>query len=718
MNKLLIIILLGFSNLVFGQSSVPTKRDSVPPQTKPKLIALGRAYGADSVVLRWSPNMPAYWLAGNKRGYIIERTEYIKDVEKPTIQLLQPSPVKPWTFDEMKNRLDEDEKGIGVVGEMIYGYPSDKKFSADFFAIKQLTNEQNMRFATTLNAAEFDPKAADAAGLRYVDKNIKKENALYFYKIYLAPSGLPNAAVLDTASVFIDPSQKRLTFSPFVESPEIADHRVSLVWRRIGPLGDFSGYYIEKSEDNKSFKRLNEIPYLLGKPDPEMLKKDTLMAAQFAKWHDKVFYIDSLAQNFKPYYYRIIGIDSFGELSPASDVITAVCRDLTAPKPATEFKAKNNKNVSITLSWKKEKPEGDFKGFVIGRGPTVNGPFKPLVDKVLPPETSTFTDLDPQAYIGDYYIMAVVDTSGNLGYTLPIAGGYEDHKLPQIPTGLVAKVDSLGRVVLNWPPSPDLDIQGFKVYRSYKSANEYYNQLTPTAMASLSFTDTLPKKMLNEYVYYRLVAVDLSNNHSEFSKVLEVKLPDRNPPTTPVIKDVTVKDDAIEISMITSQSADVVLHQLFRKNNAQKWEKLKDFPVVANSSTLVYIDKNLEDGQLYEYALQAKDDDGLESPQSFGIPVKYFKRIDYQTIDKFETKINDAKNAIILTWQPINDTKLSHYLIYKNVNNGGLEMIGSSQSTSFTDKDFLANNTYQYAIRVAYQNGKKSKIGVVKGLKK
>ncbi|MEA5259201.1 hypothetical protein VB264_15500 [Arcicella aquatica] len=706
----LLLLFLGFLCVgnAFAQKANVSQKDTLPVIQKPKIMLLARNYG-DSVVLRWSPNMPAYWLMGTVRGYIIERTEYTKDNQQGTRQLLTPKPLKPWTFEQMKNRLAEDEKGIGVVGEMLYGYPNDKKFVADFFNIKKVSQEQNIRFTTTLTAAEFSKKAADAAGLRFVDKSIKKKDALYTYKVYLAETNIQaqSKVQVDTAQAVIEAGQSFLTFAPFVEKPENGDRTTTLIWQRLGPEGDFSAFYIEKSEDGKNFKRVNQTPFVMGKPDPKQLEKDTLLKAQFAKWENKAFYVDSLAKNYHKYYYRIRGIDSFGEESKPSESIVAMGKDLTAPKSPDDFRAKNVNNTSIVLTWKKDIKEPDLKGYVIGRGATVNGPFKPITQHIIPPNALTFTDIEPQAYIGDYYIIASVDTAGNLAYTLPIAGGIEDRLPPSFPTDLVGKADSLGRVTLSWKSPNNPDVASFKIYRSYTPANQYYNQITPVGISRTTFTDTLAIKMLNEHVYYRVVAIDLSNNHSAYSEPLNVKLPDRNPPTTPVIKEVLVTDKGVSLLILVSESEDVVSHIIFRKEGNNEWVSIKEITKEQSIlSPLMYEDESVASNKAYQYAVVAKDDDGLLSPKSFPIPVKYFRKTDYQGVSKIDAKVDSEKKQITLSWSPIVNQLFSHYLIYRAINGGGLEMVASSRESNYVDKDYKTENNYQYVIKVAYQDGK------------
>lgn len=713
--KKISLFLLFFSFLsvenAFSQKANPTQKDTLSKIKKPKIMLLARNY-RDSVVLRWSPNMPAYWLAGTVRGYIIERTEHSKENQQGTRQILTPKPLKPWTLEQMKSRLAEDEKGISVVGEMLYGYPNDKNFKPDFFNIKKISQEQNVRFATTLTAAEFSKKAAEAAGLRFVDKNIKKKDALYTYKIYLAESEIPTKTkiVLDTAQVVVEAGQSFLTFAPFVDKPENGDRKTTLIWDRLGPEGDFSAFYIEKSEDGKNFKRVNQTPFVMGKPDPQTLAKDTLLKAQFAKWENKAFYIDSLAKNYQKYYYRIRGIDSFGEESKPSETIIAIGKDLTPPKSPDDFRAKNINNTAIMLTWKKAVKEADFKGYVIGRGPTVNGPFQPITQNIIPPNTLSFTDTEPQAYIGDYYIIASVDTAGNLAYTLPIAGGFEDRLPPSFPTDLVGKADSLGRVKLSWKSPKNPDVALFKVYRSYTAENKYYTQITPVGISSNTFTDTLANKMLNENVYYKVVAIDLSNNHSAFSEYLNVKLPDKNPPTTPVIKDVLVTEKGVSLSIVGSESEDVVAHIIYRKEENNDWMTIKEITKNPILSTLLYEDESVVSNKSYQYAVVAKDDDGLLSPKSFPIPVKYFRKTDYATVSKINAKIDTQKKQVNLSWSPVLSQTVSHYLIYRAVDGGDLEMIASSKESNYTDKAFKVNTTYQYAIKVAYSDGKFSNI--------
>lgn len=717
MKKILIFLLFFvflWAEKAFSQKTNRTPKDTLTTIKKPKIILLARNYG-DSIVLRWSPNMPAYWLTGTVRGYFIERTEYTKENQQGIRQLLTSKPLKPWTFDEMKNRLAEDEKGIGVVGEMLYGYPEDKKFAANFFTIKKVSEEQNLRFATTLTAAEFSKKAADAAGLRFVDKNIKKKDALYTYNVYLAESESPlnSKIALDTAQVTIEAGQSFLTFAPFVDKPENGDQQTTLIWDRLGPEGDFSAFYIEKSEDGKSFRRLNQTPFVMGKADPESLEKNALLKAQFAKWENKAFYVDSLAKNYQNYYYRIRGIDSFGEESSPSETIVARGKDLTPPKSPDDFRAKNIDNKAIVLTWKKPVKEADFKGYVIGRGPTVNGPFKPITQQLISPTSLTFTDTEPQAYIGDYYIIASVDTAGNLAYTLPIAGGIEDRLPPSFPTELSGKADSLGVVKISWKSPKNPDVAGFKVYRSYTLENKYPTQLTPVAILDTTFTDTLATKMLNERVYYSVVAIDLSNNHSALSKALMIKLRDKNPPTTPVIKDVVLTDKAAILSILGSESEDVIAHIIFKKEGNNDWVILKEIPQNGETTVLTYEDDSVITNRSYQYAVVAKDDDGLVSPKSFPIAVKFVSKLAYQTISKIDVQMDVQQKQVALTWSPIANSQLSHYIIYRSVNGEGLTMLASSKTPNYKDKDIVLGNTYQYAIKVAYQDGKFSDIGLL-----
>jgi hypothetical protein len=105
-----------------------------------------------------------------------------------------------------------------------------------------------------------------------------------------------------------------------------------------------------------------------------------------------LYYTDTLIEkNYKPYQYRLIGINPFAELSPPSPVVVGMGRDKEAP-PAPIMKDPKDVGGLLKISWEYKETPGDLKGFKIGKSPIVNGPFEFESDIVLPVTSREWID--------------------------------------------------------------------------------------------------------------------------------------------------------------------------------------------------------------------------------------------------------------------------------------------------------------------------------------
>ena len=80
----------------------------------------------------------------------------------------------------------------------------------------------------------------------------------------------------------------------------------------------FTAYYYERSEDGgKTFKRLNKHPY-------------TQLAVEPVTENSTIELNDSLPENYRQYYYKIVGITPFGDLGKATPDLAVMGRDSDA----------------------------------------------------------------------------------------------------------------------------------------------------------------------------------------------------------------------------------------------------------------------------------------------------------------------------------------------------------------------------------------------------
>lgn len=666
----------------------------------PRMALLVRNYG-DSVVLRWSPTQAAHWLRGNQLGYQIQRVELSKEYPNGLKKSLSALPIRPWTREQFTSQFKPGDTYIAVAAQMIHGKGYSEMVPADMRAVLKLHQEQTNRHSVALLAADFSPKAANALGLRWVDKTPRKKDAIYVYRVYQAnPAPKPND-LRDTASVAILSDEVSRRAAPLLEEVENGDGVITLTWRRRNAEEAFTAFYIERSPDGKQFTRLNKEPYIQSPPDASAPKRDTLRYRTEQDRQEMITYTDSVREHYRPWYYRIVGIDAFGDFSPASEVLTGMSVDLTAPAVPKAARADVIDNRRVQLTWQRNGLEPDLQGYVVGRAKTVDGPFEPVPTGVLPPATLTFSDEKPFS-TANYYVVGAIDTAGNVAYTLPMAAPLLDRTPPKAPAGFAAQTDTNGVVTLRWPVGAETDLAGYKVYRSYEQNNDYYQQLTPTSWADTMYRDTLPSPMLNKVVFYKLVAIDESNNHSPLSEPLTVKVPDRLPPMPPVIKDLIANAGGVTLRLIPSSSTDVTEHRLYRQDGTGNWHLLRRMPTKLTPATAIR-DTTLVSNHRYAYALTAVDDAGQESQRSFPITVDYVVT-KTPTVRNVSARYNADRRSVTLSWTFPSTSEPHHFVIYRAVNNEGLSMFRAvdGHQTEFQDSGLSQNGHYAYAIKVQY----------------
>lgn len=690
-------------------STLPPDLDSLNAQAR--LVLLARNYG-DSVVLRWTPNRAAYWLNGLRRGYTVQRIEMSKQNPGGTVTTLSPTGgLKPLPLDELKRRFGPKDKFVAIAAQMMYGKTKNSStFSGEMGDIITRSDEQNQRFTAGVMAADYAINAANAQGLRLVDGSPKNLDATYLYRVWINyPTPLPANALRDTASVIVYPKERNPPFAPFIDGIVSGDGAIVLRWLRLSANGEFSGFFIERSEDGINFRRLNDAPYVHTPPPAEVARKDSLRYQNAQDLQRLALYTDSVKVNYKKFYYRIVGIDVFGDLSPASDVMVTSARDFTPPSVPKNVKVQVKDNRVAILTWEKYKNDPDLKGYVVGRGGSIAGPFTPLVKEPMPPQLLTYTDANPTPYTGHYYVVGAVDTSGNVSYALPVVANIEDRTAPKPPVRLSAKADTSGRVVLKWQRSPEPDAVAYKVYRSYARDNRAYNQLTPSAHFDTTFIDSLPlRKMLNREVFYKIIAIDLSNNHSAFSTELLVKLPDKIPPSPPVARDVRMTEKGVEVTFVPSSSPDVTEHLIYRKEEKTDWKLIKRLTGVLPEEYL-FKDSLLTAQHHYEYAMSALDEGGLLSEKSYSIRIVFSPPNSKKTVEKINVAYDRERSGILLRWDFAQPGEY-HFVIYRSVNGEGLMQYHAvdSRTRQYLDRSVAQGSTYQYAIKVFAAKGSSS----------
>jgi len=649
------------------------------------------------VVLRWAPTTAGVWHRSKHAGYQLERMSYkdSTDFLKARFAPVTKDPIKPWPLEKWEPIADEtaNDRYATIAAQILYG--DNKQSEGSIF--KQAKKFKNL-YSIALLAADLSVNAATASGLRYEDMDINPE-LTYIYRIRSLASTdsnpiMPAIVVVRKADLY-----KEVEIS--LKKPIEGERAVTIQWGK--SLNDeYTAWYIEKSSDGKIFTRLNEVPFIDS--DDGKLEKSDFMS-----------YTDSVNTNYIPYYYRIIGIDAFADLSKPSNVVVGMGRDKTPPQTPKNVKAKQIAEGKMKITWQAV-DDGDLNGFMISRKNEIDGQESAVTNKMLSKMARSYIDTEYDPLQHNWYMVYAIDSAKNASISLPEYGEIRDSIPPNAPTGLRGEIDSNGVVIIKWDLGKERDLYGYNVY--YANAKDHvFTNLTNTPIDYAGYIDTISLKTLTEHIFYRVVAFDQTRNASEFSEILDLKKPDIVPPVAPLFTDYKVTKEGINLKWANSSSKDAETHYLYREV-----ESSNDWKLIYRSSDKAdyghYTDKGTIPNTKYRYKLEVVDDDGLKTVSDYILSITV---IDYHIpppVKSLSTKYNKVDKSIKVSW---NYSMRGDYkfALYRAVNGTGFKLLKPIDSDihQYIDKDIKLQNSYEYVIKVLYPNGKKSGFSPIKKIR-
>lgn len=667
---------------VFGQNT---------EEERPAIKATAFAYG-DSIAVRWAPTTPVVWQLTNKYGYHIERITITRNnkVIAPEKIRLYNAPLKPWKGEDWEKLIDHNDYAA-IAAQALFGssFESTTNYSSDVLQVMSIAKELEQRYSFALLAADLSRITATALAIGIVDKQVKK-NEKYLYKIY--PAIPANTVKVDTGFVFIGIADKKELPKPLKLAATAGDKIVMLSWARNYYDDIYVAYRVERSADGKNFKSITNLPILNAEP-PEGLPAD------------KLYKLDSLGENNRKFFYRIVGLTPFGEEGPASEVISTMgVKSFEAAPAITGTRVENNEKVIIRWNFPEALSE-ELKGFNILRSTESENQFSRVNTELIAGSVREFTDLQPRAT--NYYKVEAIGKHEQRSLSFPNMVQLEDSIPPVPPQGLKAAVTEKGLVTLSWQANQEKDLLGYRVFRANYHGEEF-SQVTVNPRQENLYVDTIPVQTLTEKVYYKIVAVDNRFNPSAFSEVLSVNRPDVVPPAPPAFTKFKATDKGVELAWNPSPSEDVVKHELWRLDPSARLNVLlKELP---SDTVRHYVDATGTPGVLYEYTLCAYDETGLKTcnPQPLRIksPLSTLK----PAPEKVLASADRINKFIQINWQ-YNLPDVDKILIYRARGEDPITLFKSApDSRVFQDKEVEANATYRYCVQVVFKSGMTSKL--------
>lgn len=670
--------------IAFNSFSQNKTEETITAEKKPEIQVIARVQ-KDKILLRWAVTTPMAWKKLNTYGYTLERYTVTRDnktlsnPEKLVLsKVLKPEPLETW------EKIIEANDNAAIIAQAIYGENFTVDGSNKLENIVNLSEETEQRFTFALFSADKDFEIARKAGLGFEDKTVKL-NEKYAYRVI---SNVPeNEMGIDYGGIFVSLKEYEPLPKPMDFTVHFTDNSSMLSWNFKTLSQVYGSYYIERSTDKKTFKRITDKPYTSLNQENEN--------------NNRIFYVDSIANN-KPYSYRIQGISPFGELSPYSEIITGKGTSILKFVPHLTVKDFKD-DTTVTLSWKfPEEGNNEISGFELNRSDKDDESYTTVV-KNIPSENRSVTYNKLSST--NYFTLTAIGKQGSNRTSFPMLVQPVDSIPPAKPVGLKGVIDSLGVVKLTWTPNKEKDLLGYRIYRG-NVAEEEFSQITISPSEPNTFEDKVLIKNLNPKVYYKVIAVDYRYNMSEFSETLILKKPDVIPPASPVFTKYEIKEGSVFLEWANSQSEDVSVHQLYRKENDQKdWVLILE----TKNKEEKFQDKTAIEGNTYRYAIFAKDESNLISNPSPEVGLFVPKYSVMPSVKGFFAQANKTTNNIDLSWEYSN-TEVDSFEIYKASDKEPLQLmqIVTGKFRQLSDPTITINTNYKYGIRAIFKDGRSS----------
>jgi len=684
---LLLTVLCFFSTIIYGQSDGPLKY---------KAIA---AYDGNDVILRWAPQDYDSWKWGIDNGYRVERVTIrsngaqLTAYERNQSKVILANPILPWPVNDWETLASTNDLA-GVAAGALYGtgFEVNNLSNTDLMTIYNVSQERENRFGFSLFAADQSFEVAEAMGIALIDATVVAGDE-YLYKVVPEndPSGyITNGlATVDTDETITLPSVTDLEATP-------GDRVVVLKWSQTDLKEDYTGYYIERSSDNgATYSQVNQNPVIYTSTDNA--------------GEDEMYFMDSLVNNSDKYLYRVYGHSPLGFSGPTSTPV--MVKGVPAPidEIANITGIVEEELGKLLIHWRfPSDKENQILGFNIQRADKKDGLYKQINSSIIANSDRTYIDATPNS--AGYYKVVIVDRNNNEVESFSVLGQIKDTTPPKAPTGASGVAENSGKVTLNWANNTDSDLMGYRVYKSNSPDGEYA-QVTKDWISQPKFFDQVKPDVLEDLIYYKIVAIDKHENYSPYSEVCIVQRPDIIPPAAPDLRNVTPILEGIHLEWAFSYSDDVESHRLQRKPvHTNTWETILSIPNIDGAPS------SLEDTLLnaqwkYDYRMLAVDEaNNIGSSKIISIqPLDDGMRDRVENLNGFELNGIDEDIAvafgygdtgIFLSWEYPQVKGLHSFVILRSYD--GLDPI--FYKTVFPEESVYSSGTSQGMLTHALQD--------------
>ncbi|KXY29346.1 chitin-binding protein [Bacillus cereus] len=208
--------------------------------------------------------------------------------------------------------------------------------------------------------------------------------------------------------------------------------------------------------------------------------------------------------------------------------------------------------------------------------------------------------------------------------------------------------------------------------------------------------------------YHVILAVwDVADTANAFYNVIDVNLindvkPDIEAPSSP---------NGLQTQKVTANSVELTWNASTDNVGVKGYQIFRNGEMIDTVPGTHFIDKKLQPSTEYSYTLKAIDAAGNVSKESTALTVKTTVETpdtEAPTRPKGLHSMGTTASSVDLMWSPSDDNiGVDHYDIYRETE-GSMKKIATSNTTSYLDKNLLANTTYKYVVKAVDVAGNES----------